>query len=472
MKFNLKLKRLLLYGSISLVIVIIIIILASSRNDGTIYHKENSNLIVLNPDQGFYRTDYIKITPTDIDDKSDVLNDDFQLYHLRMDISAFSGKVNGNSDLNITQEVLGRIETFIKKFESKGKNIIMRFAYDPNFEGSQNTEPISEQTIINHIKQLCPILNKYSLTITAIEAGLIGPYGEMHSSQYANKETISKIIETFLLSTTTIPILVRTPIMIYGHYFNKTISELKTFTIPETSKAYRLGLFNDGYLGSDDDLGTYQNRETEIKWLSQQTNHLPFGGEVTAPNSILHNIEECLPEMFDINLSYLNYEWNDQVIKKWKNTKYDSNCKLGNDKIFQGKTAYEYIFNHMGYRFVLQKSKILFKKEQNLNYNIEIHLQIINKGFGQLNRVKQLQIVIVNKDNDEDIQKMNVGNYKGEEILLLHTQVVIVGKANYNVYLGIYSECDGGIECYQVRFANDLWNEKLKMNKIGEIKIQ
>ncbi|UKI50126.1 MAG: DUF4874 domain-containing protein [Clostridium sp.] len=43
-----------------------------------------------------------------------------------------------------------------------------------------------------HIKQLAPILNKYENCITAIEAGMIGPWGEMHSSACANKETINK----------------------------------------------------------------------------------------------------------------------------------------------------------------------------------------------------------------------------------------------------------------------------------------
>lgn len=96
------------------------------------------------------------------------------------------------------------------------------------------------------------------------------------------------------------------------------MADTSSYVIKDDSISYRLGLFNDGYLGSDSDLGTYTNRELETKWLANQTNHLPYGGEVVIPNSALHDIDKCLPEMKLMHLSYLNQAWNDEVIKNGK----------------------------------------------------------------------------------------------------------------------------------------------------------
>jgi len=198
--------------------------------------------------------------------------------------------------------------------------------------------------MLEHIRQLSEVYEKYPDVITAIEVGMVGPWGEMHTSEKANAETINALTDAFLENTTQIPVLVRTPKMIYN-YLGITLEETAAYQIKPADKAYRLGLFNDGYLGSNSDLGTYTDRNKEVNWLSLQTDHLPFGGEVVVPDSSLHDIENCLPEMFLMNLSYLNEEWNDAVIKKWKETTYSE--AAGEDSLYYGKTAFNYIVNHL-----------------------------------------------------------------------------------------------------------------------------
>lgn len=212
----------------------------------------------------------------------------------------------------------------------------MRFAYDPFYGGEKNKEP-ELQTMLNHIKQVCPVLNRFQTAITAIEAGMIGPWGEMHSSSIADAAHITPVLETFLSNTEDIPVLARTPKMIYD-YLGITVNQIENYAVSSTDKAYRLGIYNDGYLGSQTDVGTYTNREKEVEFLSKQTAHLPYGGEVVVPDSSLHDIDKCLPEMFKMHLSYLNIEWNNKVIEKWKNTNYTSAC--GNENLYFGKTAF------------------------------------------------------------------------------------------------------------------------------------
>ena len=247
----------------------------SNPNEQLKTYKQNLNYTesiekIDNPDQGFYRPIYVKVTESDTTFNKNIITKDTQLYHLRVDISQFSSKVNNSEDKLLTTEALNGIEELLNHLKQNNKNAIIRFSYDPNFGGKANTEP-NPTIIYEHIKQVSGILNKFYNTLTAIEAGLIGPWGEMHTSVIANATYISPIIETFLANTNRIPVLVRTPKMIYD-YLGITINEIDNYTIDKNSKAYYLGLYNDGYLGSSTDLETYTNRLKEIEFLSKQTN--------------------------------------------------------------------------------------------------------------------------------------------------------------------------------------------------------
>ena len=318
--------------------------------------------------------------------------------------------------------------------------------------------------ILKHISQICSVLNKFPITVTAIEAGMVGPWGEMHSSILANSSTISKIIGKFLNNTSKIPILVRTPKMIYD-YLEISIQDIDNYNIQSNSKAYRLGLFNDGFLASESDLGTYTDREKDIEFISKQTEHLPFGGEVTGTTSNLHDIDKCLPEMFKLNLSYLNYEWNDEIVTtKWQNQLYDENA--GNDSLYYGKTAYNYIKDHMGYRFVLKNSTFTYS---GLYDNLKISLKIDNVGFGNLNKSKNMIAYFVREDGVVEKVAL-VGSFNGENEITFNINISTL-TGNYAVFLAINSLQNGNF-CYPIRFANDLWNNSLKANHIGNIIIK
>ena len=259
-----------------------------------------------NPDQGFYRPVYVRMTEDGASYNKYIVNANTQLYHLRIDISAFSSAVNGENDKLLTENALNGLKELLTFLKESDKNAVVRFAYDPSYNGSKDKEPDFE-IILKHVEQFCSVLNSYESTVTAIEVGLIGPWGEMHSSSIANKEHFTPLIDAFLTNTVNIPVLVRTPKMIYD-YLGITVQEASSYTIQQNNKAFRLGLFNDGYLGSANDLGTYSDRDKDVEFLSKQTAHLPFGGEVVIPDSTLHDIDVCLPEMYKIHLNYLNIE--------------------------------------------------------------------------------------------------------------------------------------------------------------------
>ena len=420
---------------------------------------EESTEKISNPDQGFYRPLYVKINEHGAAYDKGVINSQTQLYHLRCDISAFSAAVNNAADKPFTDEALEGLDALLFYLKENDKNAIVRFAYDPGYNGSKNKEPALD-VMLEHVGSICSVLNRYVNTVTAIETGLIGPWGEMHTSAAANKAHITPLIDAFLTGAPEIPVLVRKSQMIYD-YINVSDDGIEEISISPDEKAYRLGLYNDGYLGSESDLGTYSNRERDINFLSVQNAHLPFGGEVTVPDSTLHNIETCLPEMNKIHLSYLNAEWDNRVIEKWKNTFYTEACGL--EKQYYGKTAFTYIQNRLGYRFVLKNSVFTYSASSE---KLNVRLTLQNVGFGNLNRNKRAKLIFTDGTGATAfIAELGEIAVK-DEIELNVEHGLQSGK--YDVYLRIYGEELQGTPLYCARFANDgLWNDALKANKIG-----
>ena len=414
---------------------------------------------ISNPDQGFYRPVYVKINENGAMYNKDVINSQTQLYHLRCDISAFSEAVNKAADKPVTDEALKGLDALLFFLKENDKNAIVRFAYDPGYSGSADKEPALD-VMLGHVESVCSVLNRYVNTVTAIETGLIGPWGEMHTSAAANPAHITPIINAFLTAASEIPVLVRTPEMIYN-YINVSEDKVEEISISPDEKAYRLGLYNDGYLGSESDLGTYSNRERDINFLSVQNAHLPFGGEVTVPDSPLHNIEACLPEMNKIHLSYLNTEWDNRVIEKWKKTFYTEACGL--EKQYYNKTAFTYIQNRLGYRFVLKNSVFTYSATSE---KLNVRLKLQNLGFGNLNRNKRAKLIFT----DSTGAVAFIADY-GEIAVKDELEFNVehgLESGKYDVYLRIYGEELQSAPLYCVKFANDgLWNDELKANKIG-----
>ena len=106
-------------------------------------------------------------------------------------------------------------------FYIKLKNFVIRFCYDPRNGGNKDKEA-SMSTIETHIKHLSEIFNKHADTLTTIESGFLGPWGEMHSSKIATEENKALVIKYWLENTKEIPIIARTPKAMFT-YFGKSL---------------------------------------------------------------------------------------------------------------------------------------------------------------------------------------------------------------------------------------------------------
>ena len=205
-----------------------------------------------NPERGFYKTYFYNF----LVENNRLIEQGLKanLIHLRLNIGNFSKAVNQKEDLELTPDMLNTLDQILKTIKKNGGSVIIRFAYD-GFNGKKNLEPKLEM-ILTHIKQISAVLSNNKDVISYVELGFFGPFGEMHSSEICNYENVALALDTFLDNTPDeIKVGVRHP-GYYASWANVNRENLNENISLKGTKQYRVGLFNDGYLGSLSDLGS------------------------------------------------------------------------------------------------------------------------------------------------------------------------------------------------------------------------
>ena len=388
---------------------------------------------VKNPGMGFYSTRYLSLKRN-----TEISNYNFSLngfYHVRIDLSDFSSKTNNESDYEITESALNALDSYFNYAEFYGCSLIIRFSYD-KFNGESNKEPALDM-INKHIKSLASVINNHKNIIIAVECGLVGPWGEMHSSLIAEQETYNQLFDTWLLEVQTLPILVRRPAFIYS-YLGYTIDNLDTFN----ESNIRLGMYNDGYYGTNLDTGTYTSldaREKETLFLAKLGNL--SGGELIGEPTNYFTYSEIITEMNSINLTYLNSEWKSDIIESWK------------EKEYQNQSFYTYMINHMGFKLYVDDFNYSY-----INDEIKVDIKIGNIGFSNITRELKAELkfdfdgsfVSVKKSITDDNLNINLSTGKTEKI---------------KVYLKITDNLGRSYELMNGSFQNET-------NYLGEINLK
>jgi hypothetical protein len=165
---------------------------------------------------------------------------------------------------------------------------------------------------------------------------------------------------------------------------------------------YRVGMFNDGYLGTQYDYGTWgadcktsMCREEGVAWLEKYGINTPYGGEAltTAENYQVINTPEFLAyEGFRTHTSYLNIQWNNKLIDSWKKTPFTQKDFDYDPARVDSLSGFKYINDHLGYRFVLRESWL--SDTVGSDGILRAKLRIQNVGFGNLTREVMASVYI------------------------------------------------------------------------------
>ena len=111
----------------------------------------------------------------------------------------------GGADIPLDANTLLSISNSLVSCRRNGGTCIPRFAY--TWDGWGGAEPDDFEMILTHIAQLSAVLSQFRDVVPAIECGIIGAYGEMHTSRYTAREFQNRVIgaPTFPISAQSAP---------------------------------------------------------------------------------------------------------------------------------------------------------------------------------------------------------------------------------------------------------------------------
>ena len=390
-----------------------------------------------NPYQGFYH-----IIGYTLSDNYDPANgSQYQTDSYTASLVLLEINLKNYRETEISENGLAQLNDIFNAWANSPSNtkLILRFLYD--WDGlALVTEPESLNVILTHMDQIGTLVNQYQDIVYIMQGIFIGNWGEMHHSQFMD-ETSAKTLITRLhdVISPSIYLSVRTPVQ-WRMFCD--ISDLPA-RFPafgaDDSLMGRLGLFNDGMLGSESDLGTYGNRKEELEFQNELCNYVPNGGEVIFNNN-LSELETSVSALRTMHVSYLNADYDGRVLEKWKNTIW-----TGNDS-FQGCDGLSYVQAHLGYRYLIRSCKLI--KSGFIRPSVTLTLTLQNNGFSNTLKPFQTSILLKNVETEEricvlldaDLRTLGSGQKKSFTVKL---PVKDLERGNYEIYVSVTDESSG-----------------------------
>ncbi|CAF3827612.1 unnamed protein product [Rotaria sp. Silwood1] len=243
-----------------------------------------------------------------------------------------------------------------------------------------------------------PIYNEYEDVIIAVEMGMFGPWGEMHSSKHSTtntelyhpiKTSALKLVHVAYMSAlpTTRSVLVRRPYYI-RQIFNNDEPLMPDEAYGNTPKA-RTGYHNDAYLYSQSDGGTFSHgwsRDQELAFINKMTRYTFFGGEsFGTPNDTYNNANNALLESKQQHMTYLHRDYKESIYNAWGSlVKNDFTRKLG-------------------YQFELKS--LSYSQPVVSGGTLDLHLKLQNTGFAAMHLNRPVNLILDNgKTGNEHIR--------------------------------------------------------------------
>lgn len=388
-------------------------------------------------------------------------------------------------------------------------------------------EPDKEM-ILTHISQLKPILQEYEDVIMAVDGGMFGPWGEMHSTTFGT----STEAYAWLLNAWLDAVPASRSIIVQGgaflSWYNDTYHTHYTFENidqipapkPGTPEA-RFGFFNDSYAYGEDEGDNYPNdwgslsegagwpgdplgdedtydRGRIMTWIRNQNNF--YGGEAQGDETRWNTYPFVAWEASYAQTVYLNADYSDEVHARWADFTYtEENVtqKMTNaynapyqteyaifDPVYDGKNGVEYWRDRLGYRLVLRDANASQWVSQNGVLRFDGKIQ--NVGFGNIVNQKNVTVILRAKNGggvysaltdldarqwrpDLDSRASNTDAYRDLSFAVSMEDFGPVPAGEYDIYLKINDPKEHSQNKRCIRFANDydVWNAELGANRIG-----
>lgn len=406
-----------------------------------------------------------------------------------INIGAFSSGSNGTknddgtytpgTDYDLDETFFSSLRQTFENGRKNGCMMAVRFRYDEL--GNDDPEPASFEKVLDHVRQIkkSRIFDDYEDILAFVESGFAGKWGEQHGGKYTSVEYKAQLLDAMLdCVPKSVPVTVRTA-DIFAKWAGIERKELGSYYSEEGSDAARVGMFNDGYMGSDSDLGTFADRKNETDWMSHQMLNAYYGGEFSGNIDFAKQFdnylpENAIPEMYKTHLSYIN----GNIFSLYKDyefgEKYDP--KLCDNSAYYGQTVFKFIRDHLGYRFVLRESRL--SSEVKRGEVLKLRFRAENTGFSNPHISFSSELLL---EHDGDYYKVPVNLdpskwYTGEtdDICLDIKLPDTFESGKWNVYLRMNTgnRCEEEASLRTVTFANrNVKNEVLGANYLGSFNV-
>lgn len=433
-------------------------------NVGGMTHKTftESDEIIANPERGFYgaRSSGYALTAADIASKR---VDKITLFYIGYQIPVAAKIPESSSDKSVTS--ISRIRNEMQLLRDGGAKCILRFAYSDSEE--EKPWDATPQWVAEHISQIQPILQEYSDVIMTFQAGFVGVWGEWYytenfvfnpqnAAEHAlRKEVTDAMLEALPADRT---IALRTPMFKRWMYADSYTDTLTVNTAYNGSAKSRISCFNDCFGASKSDYGTFGDSETREYW-KKETRYVFMGGE-TCDVSDYCKCEQSLTDMEDYHWSYLNSDYNQNVIKRW-----ESNGCLNEIK------------RRLGYRLSL--TDVYYSTQAVTGKQFDINIKIKNTGFAAPMNSRDVELVLVSKNGIKTVYELNDvdprywfanGTYN------ISTSITLPAEASgsHSMYLNLPDPKTTlrNNPKFSIRLANDnIWEESTGYNRLFDLNI-
>jgi hypothetical protein len=333
-----------------------------------------------------------------------------------------------------------------------GLKCVLRFAYTDNMSGTDAPFSIIEQ----QLDQLKPVFEANKDVIAFVQAGLIGAWGEWHSSSngLATVDNERKVLYK-LLSVLPVEIMVQVRTPGEKQQIFSTTAPIGSAIAYTSEMRARVGHHNDCFLAGGTDYGTYNNIQADKDYISKDALYVPTGGETCPPEGTFPSCVTSQAEMKLLKWTFLNLDWYQPVISAWKN----SGC-------------FEEFQRNLGYRLALVNAKLPDEVAAGQDFKLEIVLT--NRGYAPLYNFKRTSLVFKDKTSGTtypfELQvDLRTCKPNGVSTITSTLKLTAIPQGDYDLYLMIadQSESIKNRADFAVRLANtNTWDEVSGMNSL------
>ncbi len=401
-----------------------------------------------NPERGFYSHTVLNTLPDD-DWLAAQKNENITILYTELNAEEYREK-------DFDQDFLDSMNAQFSRIRNAGLKVIFNVVYAHNIG-----EPdAAKEQVLRHIEQLRPLIEENWDVIYVAKTGFIGPWGEMHSSTNGldTPENITEIMNKVL---GVIPedrmVMLRTPIMKVNAFDSEVMTEARAH---DGSRLARVGFFNDCFLASDSDYGTYTSEKDRAGWIeymANETKYTVFGGE-TCNMSYLAECENTLYEMNKLSMSWLNKGWHPAVRQNWEE-----------------KGCLPEISRRLGYRLVMREMKLSERIIPERMFHTS--LMIENLGFAAPVNPRKAEIVLKNNESGQAVSfslDTDPRTWYGGEMQTLVRRFKMpadLAPGTYTLLLRLADPCERLTDDprYSIRLANtDIWEAESGMNILAD----